>query len=40
MAISKVVSGVKEACEGVESDMQFMLGGFGFAEYRRTVLTN
>ena len=29
MAISKVVSGVKEACEGVESDMQFMLGGFG-----------
>jgi 3-oxoacid CoA-transferase subunit A len=29
MAISKVVSGVKEACEGVESDMQLMLGGFG-----------
>ena len=29
MAISKVVSGVKEACEGVESGMQLMLGGFG-----------
>lgn len=29
MAISKVVSGVQEACEGVESDMQLMLGGFG-----------
>lgn len=29
MAISKVVSGVEEACEGIESDMQLMLGGFG-----------
>lgn len=29
MAISKVVSGVQEACEGIESDMQLMLGGFG-----------
>ena len=29
MATSKVVSGVKEACEGVESGMQLMLGGFG-----------
>ncbi|HHZ95044.1 MAG TPA: CoA transferase subunit A [Flavobacteriales bacterium] len=29
MAISKLVSGVKEACKGVEDGMTLMLGGFG-----------
>jgi len=29
MAISKLVSGVAEACRGVEDGMTFMLGGFG-----------
>ena len=29
MSISKVVSGVEEACSGVEDGMTLMLGGFG-----------
>lgn len=29
MAIQKVVSGVEEACQGIESGMTLMLGGFG-----------
>lgn len=29
--INKTVSGVKVACEGVEDDMTFMLGGFGLS---------
>ena len=29
MAISKLVSGVKEACDGVSDSMTLMLGGFG-----------